>query len=149
MRIVAYAAAASFALAVGPAKAQSVARPVDGSTHERCVSATDYKGCLEAQGENKTEEQLKTGIVWDSAKWVSTSVVRLNVYRMRGGGIWVGSAMRLSVMEVDCATAEFDVESDGYSKQPIGGDAWRQALLIYSRLCQGIPKTAAPIPLSN
>jgi hypothetical protein len=43
--------------------------------------------------------------------------------------------MRLSVMEVDCNAAEFDVESDGYSKQSIQGDASRQAPIIYSKLC--------------
>ena len=54
---------------------------------------------------------------------------------MRGGGLWVGNSVRLSVMEVDCNTAEFDVESDGYSKQSIQGDASRQAPIIYSKLC--------------
>lgn len=43
--------------------------------------------------------------------------------------------MRLSIMEVDCDTAQFDVESDGYSKQSLEGDAWRQAQLVFNRLC--------------
>jgi hypothetical protein len=38
-------------------------------------------------------------------------------------------------LKVDCNTAEFDVESDGYRKQSIQGDASRQAPIIYSRLC--------------
>jgi len=54
---------------------------------------------------------------------------------MKGGGLQVGNSMRLPVMEVDCNTAEFDVESDGYRKQSIQGDASRQAPIIYSRLC--------------
>jgi hypothetical protein len=43
--------------------------------------------------------------------------------------------MRLSVMEVDCNTAEFDIESDGYRKQSLQADASRQAPIIYSKLC--------------
>ena len=53
--------------------------------------------------------------------------------------------MRLSVMEVDCKNAEFDVESDGYGKQSIEGDAWRQAPLIYSRLCTKKPVVDAQV----
>lgn len=106
--------------------------------HEKCLQAVDYKGCIESQGALKADEEIKTGILWDTAEWKeNNSVVRLKVYRMRGGGFWVGSALRLSVMEVDCRDAEFDVESDGYSKQSIKGDAYRQAPLIYSRLCTG------------
>lgn len=107
----------------------------DQSAHEKCLKATDYKGCIQSQSSNKAEEQIITGILWDTAEWKPNNTVRLKVYRMRGGGLWMGNAMRLSVMEVDCDRAEFDVESDGYKKQSIEGDAWRQAPLIFSRLC--------------
>jgi hypothetical protein len=76
-----------------------------------------------------------TGILWDTAEWTGDGIVRIKVNRMRGGGLWMGSSMRLSVMEVDCNKAEFDVESDGYRKQSIQGDASRQAPIVYSRLC--------------
>lgn len=104
--------------------------------HEKCLKAVDYKGCIESQGKDKAEEQLLTGILWDTAEWKdNNNTVRIKLYRMRGGGFWMGNSMRLSIMEVDCDKAEFDVESDGYSRQSIEGDAWRQAPLIYSRLC--------------
>jgi hypothetical protein len=112
-----------------PANAQADA------AHEKCLKATDYKGCIESQGLSKKDEQLITGILWDSAVWKSDGIVKIKVNRMRGGGLWIGNSMRLSVMEVDCNTAEFDVESDGYRKQSIQGDASRQAPIIYSRLC--------------
>ena len=105
------------------------------AAHEKCLKATDYKGCIENQGLSLKDEQLITGILWDTAEWKSDGVIRIKANRMRGGGLWVGNSMRLSVMEVDCNTAEFDVESDGYSKQSIQGDASRQAPVIYSRLC--------------
>ena len=109
---------------------------VDENAHERCLKAADYKGCVESQGKSKAEEQITTGILWDTAEWKTPlNIVRIKVYRMRGGGLWVGNAMRLSVMEVDCDRAEFDVESDGYRKQSIEGDAYRQAPLIFGRLC--------------
>ena len=47
----------------------------------------------------------------------------------------MGNSMRLSVMEVHCKSAEFDVQSDGYRQQSIEGDAFRQAPLIFARLC--------------
>lgn len=126
-------------LASGPVLAQQE------SAHEKCLKAADYKGCIESQGNSKAEEQLTTGIQWDTAVWKNdNTVIRINVYRMRGGGFWFGNSMRLSVMEVDCKKAEFDVESDGYGKQSIEGDAWRQAPLIYSRLCTKKPVTDAP-----
>jgi hypothetical protein len=103
--------------------------------HEKCLKAADYKGCIESQGLGKKDEQLMTGILWDSAEWTGDGLVRIKVNRMRGGGLWMGSSMRLSVMEVDCNRAEFDVESDGYRKQSIQGDASRQAPIIYGRLC--------------
>lgn len=105
------------------------------AAHEKCLRATDYKGCIESQGLSLKDEQLITGILWDTAEWKSDGVIRIKVNRMRGGGLWIGNSMRLSVMEVDCNTAEFDVESDGYSKQSIQADASRQAPIIYSRLC--------------
>lgn len=105
------------------------------AAHEKCLKATDYKGCIESQGLSIKDEQLITGILWDTAEWKSDGVIKIKVNRMRGGGLWVGNSMRLSVMEVDCNTAEFEVESDGYRKQSIQGDASRQAPIIYSRLC--------------
>jgi hypothetical protein len=54
---------------------------------------------------------------------------------MRGGGLWLGNSMRLSVMEAYYNIAEFDVESDGYRKQSIQDDASRQTPVIYSKLC--------------
>jgi hypothetical protein len=105
------------------------------AAHEKCLKATDYKGCIESQGLSIKDEQLITGILWDTAEWKSDGVIRIKVNRMRGGGLWVGNSMRLSVMEVDCNTAEFDVESDGYRKQSIQSDASRQAPVIYSKLC--------------
>lgn len=103
--------------------------------HEKCLKAADYKGCIESQGLSKKDEQLMTGILWDTAQRSADGIVRIKVNRMRGGGLWLGNSMRLSVMEVDCNRAEFDVDSDGYRKQPIQGDASRQAPIIYSRLC--------------
>ena len=115
------------------------------SSHEKCLKATDYKGCIESQGNSKAEEQLTTGILWDTATWKdANTVVRIKAYRMRGGGFWIGNSMRLSVIEVDCKNAQFDVESDGYSKQSIEGDAWRQAPLIYSRFCTKKPASETP-----
>ena len=105
------------------------------AAHEKCLKATDYKGCIESQGLSLKDEQLITGILWDTAEWKSDGVIKIKVNRMRGGGLWVGNSMRLSVMEVDCNAAEFNVESDGYSKQSIQADASRQAPIIYSRLC--------------
>ena len=105
------------------------------AAHEKCLKATDYKGCIESQGFSLKDEQLITGILWDTAEWKSDGVIKIKVNRMRGGGLWLGNSMRLSVMEVDCNTAEFDVESDGYRKQSIQGDASRQAPIIYSKLC--------------
>lgn len=105
------------------------------AAHERCLKATDYKGCIESQGLSIKDEQLITGVLWDTAEWKSDGVIKIKVNRMRGGGFWVGNSMRLSVMEADCNRAEFDVESDGYRKQSIQGDDSRQAPIIYSRLC--------------
>lgn len=105
------------------------------AAHEKCLKAADYKGCIESQGLSKKDEQLMTGILWDTAEWSDDGIVRIKVNRMRGGGLWVGNSMRLSIMEVDCNKAEFDVESDGYRKQSIQGDASRQAPIVYSRLC--------------
>lgn len=105
------------------------------AAHEKCLKAADYKGCIESQGLSKKDEQLMTGILWDTAEWSGDGIVRIKVNRMRGGGLWVGNSMRLSIMEVDCNKAEFDVESDGYRKQSIQGDASRQAPIVYSRLC--------------
>ena len=128
------------ALAYGPVLAQQE------SAHEKCLKAADYKGCSESQGNSKAEEQIKTGIQWDTVTWKNdNTVIRVNVYRMRGGGFWFGNSMRLSVMEVDCKNAEFDVESDGYGRQSIEGDAWRQAPLIYSRLCTKKPVVDAQV----
>ena len=105
------------------------------AAHEKCLKAADYKGCMESQGFSKKDEQLMTGILWDTAEWRGDGILRIKVNRMRGGGLWVGNSMRLSIMDVDCNRAEFDVESDGYRKQSIQGDASRQAQIIYSRLC--------------
>jgi hypothetical protein len=130
MRSPGLALAAALVLASAPTAA------VDENVHERCIKAADYKGCVDSQGKSKAEDQITTGILWDTAEWKTPqNIVRIKVYRMRGGGLWVGNAMRLSVMEVDCDRAEFDVESDGYRKQSIEGDAYRQAPLIFSRLC--------------
>jgi hypothetical protein len=93
------------------------------------------KVASKAKASAKKDEQLMTGILWDTAEWTGDGLVRVKVNRMRGGGLWIGNSMRLSVMEVDCNRAEFDVESDGYRKQSIQGDASRQAPIIYSRLC--------------
>ena len=106
---------------------------VSEETHNRCLKAADYAGCVGVKN-NQAEEQLTTGILWDTAEWAG-NVVKVKVYRMRGGGLWFGSSMRLSQMEVDCTTARFDVQSDGYAEQGLEGDAWRQAPLIFSRLC--------------
>ncbi len=64
-----------------PANAQADA------AHEKCLKATDYKGCIESQGLSKKDEQLITGILWDSAVWKSDGIVKIKVNRMRGGGL--------------------------------------------------------------
>ena len=109
---------------------------VSDETHQRCEKAADYKGCIGANNNFDAEEEVRTGILWDSAKWKNNNdTVRIKVYRQRGGGLWMGNSMRLSVMEVHCKSAEFDVQSDGYRQQSIEGDAFRQAPLIFARLC--------------
>lgn len=109
---------------------------VSDETHQRCEKAADYKGCIGANNNYDAEEEVRTGILWDSAKWKNNNdTVRIKVYRQRGGGLWIGNSMRLSVMEVHCKSAEFDVQSDGYRQQSIEGDAFRQAPLIFARLC--------------
>ena len=114
----------------------ALALDVPSEVHEACVNAADYKGCVGANDNYDAEEEVRTGILWDSVKWKdNNNTVRIKVYRQRGGGLWVGSAMRLSVMEVHCKSAEFDVQSDGYRQQSIEGDAFRQAPLIFARLC--------------
>ena len=114
----------------------SFALDVPQDVHEACIKAADYKGCVGANDSYDAEEEVRTGILWKSAKWKNNNnAVRIKVYRQRGGGLWVGNSMRLSVMEVHCKTAEFDVASDGYKQQSIEGDAYRQAPLIFARLC--------------
>ena len=109
---------------------------VPKDVHEACINAADYKGCVGANEGSSAEEEVRTGILWDSAQWKNNNnTVRIKLYRLRGGGLWVGNSMRLSVMEVHCDCAEFDVASDGYRQQSIEGDASRQAPLIYARLC--------------
>ena len=121
---------------------QSAAFAIPEATHEKCVNAADYKGCVEANHSSKAEEEAITGILWDSAKWLNKNTVQIKVYRMRGGGLWLGNSMRLSKMTVHCDIAEFDVESDGYKQQSLEGDAWRQAPLIFARLCTKSRDTA-------
>jgi hypothetical protein len=120
----------------------SVYAQVSDETHNRCLKSTDYAGCVGVTN-NQAEEQIKTGILWDTAEWTGNTV-KVKVYRMRGGGLWVGNAMRLSQMIVNCTTARFDVQSDGYAEQSLEGDASRQAPLIFSRLCTKA-RTAAPV----
>ena len=115
---------------------------VSDETHNRCLKAADYAGCVGVKN-NKAEEQIKTGILWDTAEWTG-STVKVKVYRMRGGGLWVGNAMRLSQIVVNCTIAQFDVQSDGYGEQSLEGDASRQAPLIFSRLCTKA-RTAVPV----
>ena len=121
----------------------SLALDVPQEIHDACIKATDYKGCVGANNSNDAEEEVRTGILWDSAKWKNNNnTVRIKVYRQRGGGLWMGNSMRLSIMEVHCKTAEFDVQSDGYKQQSIEGDAYRQAPLIFARLCtKPLPET--------
>lgn len=122
---------AAIALVATCTSAWSIPREV----HESCLQAADYKGCIEANS-SSAEEEAKSGILWDSAKWKNNNkTVRIKVYRLRGGGLWLGNSMRLSVMEVHCDSAQFDVQSDGYKQQSIEGDAYRQAPLIFARLC--------------
>jgi hypothetical protein len=128
MKLLLSASLAITALIGAPAHAQ-----VSDETHKRCLQAVDYAGCVGVKN-NQAEEQLTTGILWDTAEW-SGNVVKVKVYRMRGGGLWFGNSMRLSQMAVDCSTARFDVQSDGYAEQGLEGDASRQAPLIFSRLC--------------
>lgn len=65
------------------------------AAHEKCLKATDYKGCIESQGLSLKDEQLITGILWDTTEWKSDGVLKIKVHRMRGGGLWVGNSMRL------------------------------------------------------
>ena len=138
MKAILYAALAITAL-IGA----SVYAQVSDETHNRCLKAADYAGCVGVKN-NQAEEQMITGILWDTAEW-NGNIVKLKVYRMRGGGLWLGNAMRLSQMTVDCTAARFDVQSDGYAEQPLEGDASRQAPLIFSRLCT---KTRAATPVA-
>lgn len=41
------------------------------AAHEKCLKATDYKGCIESQGLSLKDEQLITDILWDTAEWKS------------------------------------------------------------------------------
>ena len=126
----------STAVAILSASLAAPAQAIPSDAHKKCLNATDYAGCVSTNRRSSAEEELITGIMWDTAKWENDfQTVRVKLYRMRGGGFWLGNSMRLSVMEVDCDSAQFDVESDGYKKQSLEGDAWRQAPLIYSRLC--------------
>ena len=113
----------------------SLAVPQD--VHEACLKAADYKGCVGVNHSSSAEDKLQTGILWDTAKWKNNNnTVRIKVYRMRRGGLWRRKAWRLSVMEVHCDSAQFDVQSDGYRQQSLKGDVYhRQAPLIYARLC--------------
>jgi len=132
----------SAALAITALIATPVYAQVSDETHNRCLQAADYAGCVGVKN-NQAEEQITTGILWDTAEWTGDTV-KIKVYRMRGGGFWVGSAMRLSQMTVNCTTARFDVQSDGYAEQALEGDASRQAPLIFSRLCTKA-RTVAPV----
>ena len=38
------------------------------AAHEKCLKATDYKGCIESQGLSIKDEQLITGILWATAE---------------------------------------------------------------------------------
>jgi hypothetical protein len=38
------------------------------AAHEKCLKATDYKGCIESQGLSLKNEQLITGILWGTAE---------------------------------------------------------------------------------
>jgi hypothetical protein len=137
MKLILSAVLAMTALIGAPVYAQ-----VSEETHNRCLKAVDYAGCVGVKN-NQAEEQIKTGILWDTAEWTG-NIVKLKVYRMRGGGLWVGNAMRLSQMMVNCSTARFDVQSDGYGEQALEGDASRQAPLIFSRLCTKA-RTSTPV----
>jgi hypothetical protein len=132
----------SAALAITALIGAPVYAQVSDETHNRCLKAADYAGCVGVKN-NQAEDQIITGILWDTAEWTGNTV-KIKLYRMRGGGLWLGNAMRLSMMKVDCTNSRFDVESDGYAEQPLEGDAWRQAPLIFSRLCTKA-RTAAPV----
>ena len=132
----------SASLAVTAMIGAPVYAQVSDETHKRCLKAADYAGCVGVKN-NQAEEQLATGILCDTAEWTG-NIVKVKVYRMRGGGLWFGNSMRLSQMAVDCTTSRFDVQSDGYAEQGLEGDAWRQAPLIFSRLCtKARPATTA------
>ena len=137
MKLILSAVLTIIALIGAPVYAQ-----VSDEAHNRCLNAADYAGCVGVTN-NQAEEQIKTGILWNTAECIG-STVKVKVYRMRGGGLWVGNAMRLSQMMVNCTTARFDVQSDGYGEQPLEGDASRQAPLIFSRLCTKA-RTAVPV----
>ena len=129
------AAAGALSISMGPVGA------VPQEVHERCKGAADYAGCVGVLRSDSAEEQVRTGIMWDTAKWKNNNnTVRIKTYRMRGGGLWLGNSMRLSVMEVHCDKAEFDVQSDGYKQQSLEGDAYRQAPLIFAKLCTQPPQ---------
>ena len=50
------------------------------AAHEKCLKATDYKGCIESQGLSLKDEQLITGILRDTAEWKSDGYSKQSIH---------------------------------------------------------------------